>query len=429
MDTKTKAWLALSALCALLSACSSSKDCGKGCPAPLTCDKEDGVCKCGGRGGVVCSDGYSCEAETNSCVATRCGSVNCSNGTSCDSSDAKCKCGGANGVVCAEGQVCNPVAKACAAPVDCAQVACPKNQTCNPNTGSCVCGLAACPAGKSCAVATDGSRTCVDNACSGVTCLGNNACDSKDGLCKCNGAVCQTGEACGCPVGSTSCEASARACAPSSLCVGKSCPNQQTCDPVDGQCKCGGPGAPACTPDQICRLDPPMQCQGGQQCQNADGSPKTCATGTSCDPEDGKCKCGGRGGVVCAAATATDPADVCVSSSLQKACHRPCDPRSPDCSSGSYCYFDATVATPVAYCILPTDSRGEGSQCVSATACYSDGPPRSMHCVGLGSGGSGICRSYCDVAAGPSGCPQTTQAQNCLQITGAPEGVGYCQPT
>lgn len=35
------------------------------CEAPLTCDPSDGVCKCGGRGGVVCSEGFSCDPVSN----------------------------------------------------------------------------------------------------------------------------------------------------------------------------------------------------------------------------------------------------------------------------------------------------------------------------------------------------------------------------
>jgi len=414
----------------LLGACSGNKDCSRPCAAPMTCDKGDGVCKCGGRGGVVCAEGHECQAETNTCVTVKCGSVTCSNGTSCDGNDGKCKCGGTDGTVCAAGQVCNAKAKVCAVPADCSQIACPRNQSCDPASGQCFCGQAACPAGKTCAVAQDGSRTCVDNLCAGVTCTGSNTCDPSDGLCKCNGSPCQTGEACACPGDAASCLASARACAPSVLCVSKVCPDTQTCDPTDGQCKCGGPGAPACHPEQVCSNSPPWQCQGGQLCENSDGSPKVCAAGLSCDPEDGKCKCGGRGGAVCQAPEGFDPGEVCVSSAFQKVCRRPCDPLSPDCGPGTYCFYDATLATPVAYCATPTDSRPVAGQCVSPTACFSENPSLAGHCAGLGQGGgSGVCRTYCNVSAGPSGCPQNVSAQTCVQITGGPAGLGYCQPS
>src|SRR5256885_5384031 len=74
------------------------------CDAPLACDPDDGKCKCGGRGGLICAEdgGTVCDALTNTCLTARCGShANCLAGTECDSNDGVCKCGGTGGKVCA----------------------------------------------------------------------------------------------------------------------------------------------------------------------------------------------------------------------------------------------------------------------------------------------------------------------------------------
>jgi hypothetical protein len=406
------------------------------CEAPLSCDSTDALCKCGGRGGVVCGEGFSCNALTNTCESSRCKSVDCSDkpGTSCDVVTGDCKCGGTGGRVCAAGTTCNPASKLCAPTIDCTQTACPANMACNSQTGQCTCGGAACAAGERCvpaqtgADAGQGGLSCVPSKCFGVECSGANTCDSERGYCTCNGNVCQNGQACGCSGGEDAgCAEVDRSCRASSVCQTKTCPQDQTCDPVDGQCKCGGPGGPACASNQICALGPPAQCQGGSQCTSPDGGSKVCAGGTSCDPEDGVCKCGGRGGAACRASAVMDPGEVCVSNPFTKACRRPCDVRAPDCPTGTACYFDGTAATPTAYCAAASDIKLEDEACSSATACFITTPPRPLHCVGLVFGQSGICRPYCDVAAGQAGCVQVPKPQNCVQITGAPAGYGFCQ--
>ena len=262
-----------------------------------------------------------------------------------------------------------------------------------------------------------------------MTCSGTTACVPSDGYCKCNGSICQSGEACNCPTSDGgSCTDLERVCRPGSACAGINCAGGTTCDPADGQCKCGGPGGPACSPVQICSLGPPAQCQGGAQCTTADGGLKSCAGGTSCDPEDGKCKCGGRGGELCKGADAGNPADICVSNPQQQACKRPCDVRAPDCLTATYCYFDITAATPAAYCSVGTGMQAESQGCTTATQCFVANPPKSLNCTGLALGQAGICRSYCDVAAGTGGCVQTPAPQICTQILGAPMDYGYCQP-
>ncbi len=401
------------------------------CDAPLVCDPGDGICKCGGRGGVVCGEDFVCDAIANTCQSKLCSGVTCTAGTSCDVDDGKCKCGGTGGKICAAGDVCQPVTKLCTAAQDCYQIACARYQTCETSTGRCLCGSSACEPGKFCSISgANNAKTCVENLCSGTTCSGSSTCDPADGYCKCNGVICQSGDACACPAGvdGGACEATARTCRPGSSCAGVTCTGGTTCDPTDGSCRCGGPGGPKCSSVQICALGPPAQCQGGAQCTLEDGGTKSCLGGTSCDPEDGKCKCGGRGGNECKAATATEPAEVCVSSSVQQSCKRPCSPISPDCTTGTYCYFDPTAATPAAYCSVATDTKIEEQACVTATSCFIANPPKALHCTSLTLGSTGICHAYCDVSAGNLSCSQVPKAQNCVQITGAPAGYGFCQP-
>ncbi len=403
------------------------------CDAPLVCDQGDGICKCGGRGGLVCPQGFSCDPVANTCVATRCSGVDCNDkpGTSCDVIDGLCRCGGTGGHICGVNEVCNPNAKACVPVLNCNEVACGKNQNCDNATGRCKCAQLECMPGQFCSTSGDaGTKTCVTNICSGVKCSGSTQCDPSDGYCKCNGAICLSGEACACPSGSDggACVDTAKSCRPGSACATVSCAGGTNCDPVDGQCKCGGPGGPACSSIQICSQTRPFQCQGGAQCTTPDGGLKSCVGGTSCDPEDGQCKCGGRGGEVCKPMVGTDLPEICVSNPQQKACKHPCDVRAPDCAVGTFCYFDPTAASPAAYCSVATDTKGEESACATATACLGTNPPKSLNCTGLVTGQSGICRQYCDVAVGPAGCIQVPKANLCLQISGALNGYGYCQP-
>lgn len=408
------------------------------CETPLSCDPLDGTCKCGGRGGIACAVGFACDPVANTCLSTLCAGIDCSNqpGTSCDRFTGTCKCGGTGGVECAAQDVCNANAKSCTPALNCNQIACPKDQRCEQSTGRCKCGPDECTTAQTCSVDTDERRLCVNSACTGVTCTGANVCDSADGYCKCNGAVCQSGEACACPAGTDGgCAATQRSCRSGNACTDNStcAARGASCDPVDGLCRCGGPGGPVCASNQLCNLGPPAQCQGGQQCTLPDGGAKSCAGGTSCDPEDGRCKCGGGGGVVCAPAGGSDgglePAEICIQNPQQRACRRPCDVRNPDCPTGTYCFFDSSATTPAAYCSVPTDNRLDEAACTEATACFSTSQgARSLHCLGLVLGQTGICHAYCDVAVGSAGCTQVPRAQTCVQIPSAPANYGYCNP-
>lgn len=399
------------------------------CDEPLACDPEDGVCKCGGRGGMVCDAASVCDANSNTCLSTRCAGVNCQGGTSCDVMDGTCKCGGTGGQVCGQGEVCNAAAKTCEQPASCTEIACAANETCDPGTGTCECGDASCDQGQACSVSQDQSKTCVPDNCFGVTCVGGTTCDPADGRCKCNGVTCAPGSVCGCAADAGTCTAEQRSCRESSSCANVVCGGGTTCDPLDGKCKCGGPGGPACGADQVCDLAT-TTCQGGNQCGLADGGTKVCPSGTSCDPEDGQCKCGGRGGTVC-----TDD-ETCVQTAFSQTCRPKCDPRLQDCAPGTYCYFDTLAKTPTAYCAVPSDTKDQGQGCSNPTACFTTTPTsKGLFCNGLGTfeqpGGSGFCRLYCDTTTGNQSCPQALPnvgPMNCVTVPGAAPGVGYCQP-
>ncbi len=411
--------LALSML--ILAACGGTpSNCASvTCGSLLSCDPSDGVCKCGGRGGVRCGDGFVCSAG-GTCESIR--QVDCSDepGTSADVFDGLCKCGGTGGALCSTSEICRPNSKTCVAAKSCDLIACARNESCEPSTGRCRCGTTSCTARQACSP----EKTCVTNSCSGVTCSSNSQqCDPTDGACKCNGAPCLSGEACACPSEADGgCASSALACRAGTACAGVTCAAPSTCDPVDGQCKCGGSGGAVCGAMQVCSLAAALQCQGGEQCQAADGGPVACASGSSCDPEDGRCKCGGLGGIACSAH------EICIRNASSSACRLPCDVRNPSCPTGAYCYFDSSAAVPAAYCSAATDSKAEESACTQPTACFASNPARAVHCAGLVMGQTGICRSYCDAASGNSGCVQVPKAQTCVQLSSAPAGFGICLP-
>jgi hypothetical protein len=427
--------VALTLALGLLSACSNSADlCQQKdvrCSQPLTCDPADGVCKCGGPGGVACGETAVCDAESNTCLSTLCEGKTCTGGRACDVTDGTCKCGGTGGLECGAGTVCDPMTRACIASTPCADVACGANETCDPSTGDCVCGVTPCPFGKACALGDTGERTCVEDKCAGNTCANDlYVCDPNDGRCKCNGAVCQGGEACGCPDGSASCATEQRACVSGSACGNVQCAGGTTCDPADGQCKCGGPGGDICTAEQLCNLGPPARCQGGEQCLNPDKTPKLCGNGTTCDPEDGRCKCGGRGGELCESSVGGQT-QICVESNGGADCRVQCNPLSPLCGAGTSCYFDEGAATPDASCAAPTDQRALGASCNGAEVCFDVARQRPLHCAGrdLEENTPGRCRAYCRTSLpDDEACPQIPDPHACVPIEGAESmELGFCE--
>ncbi|MGQ0504127.1 MAG: hypothetical protein ACT4TC_02305, partial [Myxococcaceae bacterium] len=391
--------------------CGGGKDLCKdkkvSCAGALTCDPSDGLCKCGGRGGLVCSETSLCDGATSTCLSTKCGTKDCRGNTACDPTDSVCKCGGLGGTACGAGTFCDLRSRKCVPALDCTQVACGVNQVCDTESRTCRCGSATCADDESCdSDGAAGPLACRKNKCSGVACAAGNVCDRHDGLCKCSGAFCSSGQACLCPPGAAACQISERSCRDSNPCLGNTCNTfGAVCDPADAaKCKCGGPNGPSCGAGQVCNSpNGELQCQGGDQCRNGDGTPKICTGGLSCDPEDGKCKCGGGGGLLCPPATENEPAHVCVATDLRKVCRRPCTPYASDCPSDKRCFFDPLAARPVAYCAASSGTHLAGEACLSATDCYDLGTDKSMACVGLVPGAPGICRNFCDVNSGKQG--------------------------
>lgn len=363
--------LAAAGAAALLSGCventaNNASKCATACGAPFVCDPADGLCKCGGAGGAICSGSETCDTTSKSCLVATCAS-GCPAGTACGI-DGACHCGGGFGAVCGAGESCE--AGACVTQDICAGVVCGAGMACDPSSGGqCRCG----PGGPVCA----GGERCTDGACAidlclGVSCTGGTACDPADGRCRCGGqggAVCASGEAC---------NAVLAYCERSNRCDGVTCGAGTTCDPADGSCRCGGVGGPRCAADQAC--DPVSRtCVGGDLCAGA-----TCGSGTSCDPEDGLCKCGGAGGVVCGAGLA------CISHSGRDACETPCDVFGAACSGGRQCEYDR--ASGSGFC-RAAGTLTAGDECTEVETC---GP--RLHCDA--SGDSATCRSYCNADDG-----------------------------
>ena len=393
---------------------------GVTCQGGTACDPADGQCKCGGEGGVVCAASEVCDVETLACVdaATSCDGVTCTGNTACDPTDGQCKCGGAGGAVCGAGQVCDAQARVCTAGTACADAVCTGREVCDAASGQCTCDGQVCAAGQICA-AQDGGG-CEDSLCAGVHCIGGTTCDPQSGTCLCGGtSLCNAGQTCGCapdagasdPDGGAVCPAAARSCIGSRLCDAVTCGQSQTCDPADGQCKCGGPGGPTCGAGQSCDVSVGA-CIGGDRCRNI-----TCATGTSCDPEDGQCKCGGQGGQVCG------DADTCFQLQNGYACRTACDPLQQDCPPSQACYFDQSAVATTGYCASPgtkTDLGNPPPFCNTPNDCA-----QGYHCLPAGFDGqtTGTCQRYCSVAQGANGC---TGTDICQQIPGAPTGLGAC---
>jgi hypothetical protein len=410
-------WSALAGLMALLSA--SAVACGDDeaedttppsrcdsvvCDENETCDPDDGACYCGGAGGVACLEGQRCELlPSPSCVADLCDFVVCDSGQSCDPTDGACKCGN---VACGEGEVC--VNNACQAGDLCDGVQCGAGESCDVTDGICKCGTgenaALCSFGETC---VDGG--CEEDACAGVNCGPGTVCSDDDGLCHCGtaeGSICAQGQACEDDGTGTF------ACNGPDVCADAAtrCTGGTVCDPLDGECRCGGvgPTAAICGPGQTCDV-PTGRCLGGDQCLGVN-----CTNGTSCDPEDGQCKCGGLGGDACATE------EVCVEIAGAATCTAPCDPNDQDaCGDGFGCFYDASQRLIGPFCAPVEDNAPlDGSTCTSATDCDA-----GLHC--LAGTDANRCRPYCN-ENDTSGTPCEDTSRICGQISGAPDGVGVC---
>ncbi len=371
----------------------------------VACDPADGIYKCGfpeHAGAVACGPGQLCTVDpAPACTSGLCDLVTCTGGQACDPGDGLCKCGSAP---CGEGEQC--VQNTCVASNLCVGVTCGASEACDPADGLCKCGGAICTFGQSC---QDGA--CTDDACAGVNCGPGTECNPDDGLCHCGGVdgdVCTTGQAC-VDDGTTA------YCDGVDLCENASirCQGGTVCDPADGQCRCGGvgPTAPICGAGQTCdaTLD---QCLGGDQCTQPDGNPVECGNGTSCDPENGLCKCGGLGGDTCG------NQQVCVDISGAATCANPCSPiEQATCGEGAGCFFDPMQRSLGAFCATTGENPvPEGGNCSAVTECAP-----GLHCVAAAD--ANRCRPYCDTS---SETPCDDENRICVPLAGAPQNVGVC---
>ena len=379
----------------------------------ISCDPADGLCKCGGEfgNGIACGEGEKCVLNPDvtpvspTCVSERCEGVACGRYEACDPRDGLCKC---DGVQCGTGFTC--VDGTCVDGDPCDGVTCREGESCDAADRICKCGNSTCSVGESCRTGVDGESYCVGRRCVGMNCPDGTECSPVDGLCHCgntSGPACTAGQAC-----LVDEESGNGSCAGQDICEGVVCHGGTTCSPLDGQCRCGGfdNAAPICGLDQTCD-QANRRCIGGDTCANV-----TCLPGSnlSCDDEEGICKCGGHGGVVC------EPEQGCVAGLVVPMCVKRCNPLTPNVemdvcgqvAGGAFkgCYY--SPADSIAFCTNAGGSS-DGQECTLVTDCAA-----GHHCVPTADGG--VCRRYCDTAA-PAGdskaCYNT--GTTCVQLSGA----------
>jgi len=378
--------------------------CGEG----FECDEADGECKCGG---MVCAPGEICSMDpAPTCATSLCEFVDCERGQACHPATGECVCGP---VSCAENEWC--VGGVCTSEDRCDEASCGTGTTCDPEDGLCKCGETVCEANETCV-----DDVCVADRCAGVSCGSNSVCNPDTGSCHCGneaGSVCSTGEAClaveeegedGEPV------VTGFACAVSSICDTVQCGGGTVCDPEDGSCRCGGVGTafPACEDGQSCING---ECKGGELCAPG-GIPVDCqteSTGLTCDPLDGVCKCGGKGGEVCGegqgcTALGFDRVPTCTPFCTLMATN-------PQCGRDESCYYDARQVHRTPFCAPEGEQTLDGS-CEFANDCGKD-----LYCT-LGE----KCAQVCSVLDGPELCESMGVNLECVPFSHG-EIFGYCR--
>lgn len=431
----------------------------------VQCDPTDGICKCGDVGlNLICGPNEVCTpqgADAFACVNTRCELQECDPGETCNPSTGECACGtGPDARKCDDKQTCE---NGRCTPGICDAVECTLGSACNPDDGSCKCDKVTCPEGVICA---DGKcddtidpcdpsvskfvpncnpgelcdrgackcggangcldeQRCVDGACvsdpcSGVNCPFGTKCNPDDSLCHCGtdeaakGPVCAAGQAC-----------FQGACTSNLVCEKVTCAPGMVCDPnpdpgQGGFCRCGGIGTsfPRCAQDQTCELGTGgalPACKGGDPCKDEQCSKDV--PGSSCDPEDGKCKCGGLDGIACGDLGSTGYA--CAVEDSENICTTLCNPLGKDCTGEDACYFD--FATKHSLCLKQGDTLPDRN-CKVSNDCVA-----GSFCVPVANQDSHVCRELCDLSAldrgEPPGCPDTKQ---CSLLVGAPTPTGQC---
>lgn len=383
------------------------------CDGSLECDPSDGLCKCGGGGGVECKAGEICLVEPEpTCSTVSCEWVVCEGGQSCNPSTGLCSCGEE---VCEDGEVC--IGQRCTRGELCEEVNCGVGLSCDPTDGECKCSNEICYPDQSCV-----EGKCVEDLCAGLSCGGSGVCNPEDGSCHCesvDGPICQGAEVClrideshvGEGVELT--EPMGFACLLSEKCDGVVCEGGTTCDPADGACRCGGIGAlaPACAPGQSCVAG---QCRGGDLCETEEGG-VVCDGGNSCDPIDGACKCGGMDGLIC------ERGDACTYVGGEFQCAKSCTivlGAARSCDAGQGCYLDRALGHGRAFCAEAGPMKSNEA-CESFNDCE-DG----FYCSA-----ANLCRRFCRPSEDPVvGCGNTPGAF-CLPFTAnesEQEDLGYC---
>jgi len=366
----------------------------KVCEEGFSCDEADGHCKCGGE--LICGAGEGCSLSPSPhCVSSSCEFTSCTRGQTCHPQTGRCQCGE---VVCGKGEVC--VAEKCVEHDPCEEVRCGEGLVCDPSDQRCKCGGTVCGAGTVCV-----EGACEVDPCAGVSCGANSVCNPEDGFCHCgdlDGGICNTGEACLEEDGSFF-------CAISTLCDEPVCVGGSVCDPDDGQCRCGGVGHrhPVCDAEKICVEG---ACRGGDLCAPG-GVEKVCAQGTTCDPTDGVCKCGGRFGEICG------EGEGCTHLDGVSRCARLCDllETPSSCGQGQACYFELGQPHGKAFCA--PEGHGElNDVCESPNECAP-----GLHCSQAKK-----CSLVCDENADPEYCIRAGLNLQCTPFEFGSR-FGYCR--
>lgn len=210
----------------------------------------------------------------------------------------------------------------------CNGVSCSPPLSCDLDTGTCRCDGEDCTSSQCCVVSGGGATIACVDACTPNPCLGNV--NEKVCVRDCNQA---SGYRCIDPCASVTCSAQNPVCNHlNGACTcdgsGEICGSGECCNETISQC------ATPCSPNP-CTTNPNYRCTvncsvaGDRTCSNYCDSVNCTSTGSTCDPVDGVCKCGGvpcTGSVCCISNVCDDPCapNPCLGNATEKQCVRNC---------------------------------------------------------------------------------------------------------